>query len=169
MLQTYQTEEDVPQAYIKERRGSTIGKNSPNERYASLKSVLDEARSIPRQQIDPYQYRQPRLLKQAFENLNVRDQQFEPPQGSLAHIQKIYTDTKLLKRIFKKEAEGQASLAQEAGQVYAAARSKSIVSNTPREEQRLVSKQRRQSDSTYKTSNQSFMRWIQPMPRPKNA
>ena len=76
--------------------------------------MLTQARATlpasgPTDALDPNEYRQPRLLKQAFDNLGAGQQTGDATPGSLAHIQKIYTDTRLLRRIFKKEAEGQAS------------------------------------------------------------
>jgi len=85
----------------------------------------------------------------------------------LARAKKIYTDTRLLRRLFQKEGEGQASLAREPPFLTQAARARSTIAGSPREEPDSSPPRRDQGNSQFKTSNQSFMTWIQPLPREK--
>ena len=148
-----------------ERRGGTMAKGGTNERYSSLRGALDKARApLPGQQADYQNHTQPRSLRHAFESLKTTQQ--EPQQ--LARAKKIYTDTRLLKKLFQKEGEGQASLAREPPLLTQAARARSTIAGGPREEPDSSPPRRDRGNPQFRTSNQSFMTWIQPVVRPKD-
>lgn len=125
-----------------ERNGAAVGKNSLNERYSSLRTVLSNARaSLPDKLLESTRQYQPRPHRDAQHTHRQTEHALEERGrlGSFAAANKIYTDAHLLRRMFKKEAEGQASLHKAYPQLVKEARARSTIVTSPRGEDHYTS------------------------------